>query len=378
MGKLGRALAAGAHAGLTTLGQGLAQQERDKRVDERLAKDDEFKDRRLNIQEKDLELRQQAAETQKFFDDTKMQHLKYTQGWMAADGNKIEEARLRTSLYPGHKIWTYDQTATDNMKHPETGEKAFAVMGISYPLVDKTTGELKPDPMTGGPMHDPAYRGPAQKVWWTEAEYNKDMAGHASPEMFTAFKVAESTVTAEIDAANRRADAIAETKQGRSKLELEKQQAEAAKQKASKDKRTDPNLRSGAATKAKSKVQSVFGTVHEFNTAEMRVKEEELKSQQGDNPSLTMKEMVNMQEGQDLHRDSLAETAQRVVDSGGDKVTTEKGIKKLMKVFALSRPTAVEFLRQNMAGLPESPSEGWLNNFVDSLLGSDAPTDEQF
>jgi hypothetical protein len=244
MGKLGRAIAAGVHSGLTTLGAGLQQQARDERVDARLAKEDEFKERQLSIQERDAKLRADAAERQKFMDNIKIKHLKFTEAYADAGGNKHMEAKAMTDLFPDKRIYKYDERASKQVD-PATGKAPFAVMNISFLDKDPVTGEVIVDEFTGLPKEIITKAPTDRAVFDTEADYINHIAGKASPEIYFATALRAKTTKQTIDESNAIAEAAAKTQQGKSKLELEKQQAEEKKESAALKKRTDPNLRAG-------------------------------------------------------------------------------------------------------------------------------------
>jgi hypothetical protein len=199
--------------------------------------------------------------------------------------------------------------------------------------------------------------------------------------MFTAFKVAESTVTAEIDAANRRADAIAETKQGQSKLELEKQQAELAKEKASLAKRTDPNLRATSADKQKSQMQNLPGHAEgpttKLTTKEMEQRKDDAKAWREKIEGITAQEVRFIEQGRDMFPGWVDKVGQEVVNQGSSKEEIAAAASTIEDKYKVSSTTARGMLRIAMQD-KESDEPGWFGSLVNSMFGKNAPTDEQF
>jgi hypothetical protein len=377
MGKLGRALAAGAAAGLTTFGQGLMQQERDRRVDERLATEDAFKERDLDIREKDAAQRADVAARAKFWDDIKVKHHKFTKSWAEAEGNKHKEAQIMTDLFPDKRIYKYDERAT-NTVDPKTGKKPFAVMNLSFLDKDPITGEVKVDEFTGLPK-EIITRQPTDKiVYETQEDYMKAMVGRASPEIYWSQAMQKLTTQQAIDKSNSIADAISKQPQGKSTLD--KEAAQTAKLQAEEEKiRAEIDAGVGAdGKKAAGSVITLDGTEKKLSTPEVNQLINDVKSIRATIPGATSGEVYRIGKAFENQAivSGLQETARLIMKSKDKEAETQKAIESLMRNWRLKKATATEIISESLVGVKDT-APGFIKSITNKFLGADtAPEDK--
>jgi hypothetical protein len=356
MGKLGRAIAAGVAGGLTELGAGMQRKKDEERVDERLAKEDQFKERQLSIQEKDAALRADAAKTQKFFDNVKMNQVKLSQKLAGSGGNLTIEAAAFTQHFKDNRIYK------NNPRRAEE-EGAFAVFDISFLDQDPITGEVKVDSLTGLPTEIRASR-PAgkERIFKTKEDYQSFRATTANPEMAAALALQNLTAKQSLEQQEKMTDMLAESKQGKSALELEAKQADLASAKADK---LRAEVTSGVFSKDKKAVGSVMGLDGKdvkLSTPEVNQLINDTKSMKDKYPGINSGEAYRLSEAMEspARVRGLQILAQRVTNKQTPK---QEAIAELQASYRLTKQTAIDLLAEQMQGL-EDNTPGFFDNWI--------------
>ena len=362
MGKLGRAIAAGVAGGLTELGAGMRRKEEQERVDERLAKEDQFKERQLSIQEKDASLRADAAETQKFFDNVKMNHLKLTKQLAGSAGNLNVDAAAFTKYFKDNRIYKNNPARAEE-------EGAFAVMDISFLDQDPITGEVKVDPTTGLPTEIRASR-PAgrERIFKTEGDYQAFRTLTSNPEIATAMALQKLTAKEALAQQEKMLDMLEGTAKVKREAAATEAKTKADEELAKLRGRTDPNLRAGTSAKDKTGfVTSITGKDIPITSATQQRLTNDNKAMQKKFDGVTTGETYRIGEvikNATLHR-ALGITAQMVLDGDnvdGKKLTRERAIQGIMVKYKLSKGTAGMVFDEYSDGLEESRS-AWRKAF---------------
>jgi hypothetical protein len=361
MSRLGRAVAAGVAGFGSRYLSDLDKQKEQERVDERLAKEDAFKERQLEIQESDLEIRRAAAERQEFFDNTKKKHLEFSQQMAAAMGNKKQEMKIMSNLFPDKKQYEYDEHATNNMVHPETGKKPYAVINMSFLDQDPVTNEVRMDPDTGAPKKIYTKAPTDKMVFWDKADYYNRLATNASPDIFTATAAADYNRSANNEAAIKRVNDIADTVTGQSQLAKEAADTDLAVAKAEK---LRAEVKSGVYSKNKKAVGSVMGLDGndvKLSTPEVNQLINDTKSMKEKYPGINSGEAYRLSEAMEspARVRGLQTLAQQVVN---EETPKSQAISELQTAYRLTKQTATDLLNEQIQGV-ENNAPSWFDNW---------------
>jgi hypothetical protein len=372
MGKLGRAIAAGVAGGLSELGAGMKRKEEQERVDERLAKEDQFKERQLSIQEKDAALRADQAKTQKFFDNVKMNQIKLTKQLAGSAGNLNIEADAFTKHFKDQRIYKNDPARAE-------AEGAFAVFQISFLDQDPITGEVKVDPLTGLPTEIRSSR-PAgrERIFKTKGDYQAFRATVSNPEIAAATALQNLTAKQALENQEKMLDMLEGTDKGK---------REAAATKASTDldvakaERLRAEVESGVFSKDKKAVGSVMGLDGKdvkLSTPEVNQLINDTKSMKDKYPGINSGEAYRLSEAMEsparVH--GLQALAQLVVDEKEDK---QKAIAQLQSSYRLTKQTATDLLAEQMLGLTSKKPgffDNWIGRNKEALTEAAPPADQ--
>jgi hypothetical protein len=368
MAKLGRAIAAGVQSGLTTLGAGLAQEAEQERVDKRLAKEDQFKERQLNIAETDANLRKEAAERQKFFDNTKIKHAKLVQGLQGAGSNRDMQADAITKFFPDKRIYRFNQRRA-------TEEDAWGVMDISFLDKDKVTGEVTLDPLTGLPTEIQTKAPTNEIIFKTEGAYEKFKSGIVSPDLYLAYATENISTEMAIRKANAFADAATKTEVGTA--ELAKTKAQTGKLKAEEAKLRAEILAGVGADGKKKTVGSVInldGSEKKLSTAEVNQLINDTKSLRSLYEGTTSGEAWRISKAfEDSNRmRGLQLTAQKIQNADDQEESKQKAINSLMVKWRLKKTIAAAIIEEALVGV-ERDVPGFIEIVSNKFLGADKP-----
>jgi len=219
MGKLSRAIAGGVGAGLQQFGQSLMakhmQEQKDKRTDERLAKEDAFTNRKLEIMEEEAAQRKRAADVQAEFDDMRLGHAKLADKF--SDPNLPIEGQLKAASdhFPDGRVYS-NNPGKIPMYTTKEGDVPYMVMDIGMPEMDEATGLAKTDPVTGKPKIIPSPLGPT--VFRTRDEFENWKGGLANGPAFAAMHMQKWTAKTKLAQEVKLAEAMAKTTVGKQAL----------------------------------------------------------------------------------------------------------------------------------------------------------------
>ena len=365
MGSTSRAIMAGVGAGLQTLGHGLAEQYKQEqanlRVDERLAKEDAFKERELTMREDAAALQKAAADRQARFDNYKLSHLNLTRGLAGAGDNVIEQANVISKYFPDQRQYKNNPGLASTMKGAD-GKQPFMVWDVSYNEENPTTGELVPDPITGGTKQIQSASGP--KIFWTEDDYTNFKAKLVNPSVFTAFATQEITTAMAIKRDNAIAEAYAGTEKGGAEIAKTESQT---KLNIANAEQADRGAEAG---KKMGSVTGLDGKEIKLTTPEVNQLINDTKSMKDKFPGISSGEVYRI--GKAMENPSMSEglnqTAQRVVRDPSKKQSAVKGI---MKVYRVSKSTATDIIDEAMRGVEDDSPSFWDKMFGNKPMNTE-------
>ena len=385
MAKIGRAIAAGVGAGLTQLAGSMQQGLDQERADKRLAKEDAFRDRQLKVQEENLAMAREQADRAKRDDRTKMLH-----GRMVSQLAGQNDPRKVLEIISGNSNGNVDPTnfsfndaaRSEKENLNPDGSPAYAVADISYNETDPVTGEILPDPVTGGPKQRRVDdKRLSRKVWRTKAEFEEFKASRVNPEKWMADSYAEWTSdkkyrqAAEAAEFNRKQmllDEKAKLQTETGKAGLAKTKSETAENVANAEK-----LRADAVTKQETKLaddtvlKNFDGSELRYNRNAITLKRDELETMQDSFPGMDLQEKVNYEQGMPKIQKEVKVIVMDVVRNADDKGAKADAIEWIRNTLRVKRSVAEGILQDEMKGV-ESDEPSWWQKLT-SGFSDEAP-----
>jgi hypothetical protein len=355
MGSTKRAIMAGLGAGLQTFASGLAQKyhqdQANIRIDERLEKEDAFKERELEIKESEAATRRAAATRQAKFDNIKLMHLNLTRGLQGAGDNVNEQASVISKYFPDQRQYT-NNPALAREKIGIDGKPAYMVWDVSYNKEDPATGQLIPNSETGATEQIPSASGP--KVFWTKDDYTNFKAKLINSQIFTAFATQDITTDMAIKRDTAVSEAKAKTTAGQAAL-------------AKTESETALNIAKakgvGKGPDKTSTVTNIDGEVVQLTTPDTNKLINDTKSLKEKFHGITSGEAYRFMQG--MRNPNMAkglnQYAQRVVN---DPTKEAQAVKDIMTVYRVSKSTATDILSEAKMGVKDNTPTLW-----DKFLG---------
>ena len=380
-----RAISAGVGAGLAQLAGSMQQGVDQERVDKRLAKEDAFKDRQLKMQEESLAIAREQADRAKREDRIKMLHGR-TVSALAGKTDPREILNILSGNNTGNLVptnFTFNDAARSEKENlnPD-GTPVWAVADISYNEVYSDTGEIVPDPVTGGPKQRRVDdKRLSRKVWKTQAEFERFKFNRLNPMKWMADGEAKWTAdlkyqqAAEAAEVNRKQAALDDesynkTETGRAKLA--KTRSETAENVANAEK-----LRAESVTKQETKLaddtvlKNFDGSELRYNRNAITLKRDELETMQDSFPGMDLQEKVNYEQGMPKIQKEVKVIVMDVVRNADDKGAKADAIEWIRNTLRVKRSVAEGILQDEMKGV-ESDEPSWWQKLT-SGFSDEAP-----
>jgi hypothetical protein len=191
MGKLGKALLGGLGAGLTSLGQGMAAENQQKREDERLETLDAFKERELLVREQESKLNQQRMEIANKQQQSLFNLKRYTQIMATSEMNPEQMAKANTDLINNGMVYKNNSIEASKFQEKKnaTGQVEFAKPYAVWDVGTYNTDE-NDEPITGGdgkPEYIPHKTGNGKMIFWDRDEFVNYITKSANADEFSKY-----------------------------------------------------------------------------------------------------------------------------------------------------------------------------------------------
>jgi hypothetical protein len=373
MSKLSRRLG----VGLTRLGESISEKAETKRkearVDERLAKEDAFKERELQIKEDESRLVQENLKRQGLRDEATFRHGNLVKALAAAGDNQEMAAAAYSRYYPDKRKYTLNKEKAELMKHDKTGKSAFMVWDTSYNDV-LPSGEVIKDPTTGKAKQKPGPGGPM--VFWTKDEYTDFLSNTLNPDAFLARVMKKQTdqqaydtefqiQSARDDAKAKAQKSFAKTPAGIEAARKQKADTELVIAKTGQAKRSPVT---GASADKVDRITGLDGNEIELTVTQSQRLQKDTLAMSKLYEGISSGEVYRFQTAMEdpLKAQNLSDLAQEVVNEPKIEADVVKGI---MKVYRMSRPSAMAILRETKAGLT-STKQPWYKTMFAKPTGA--------
>jgi len=381
MSKLSRAIAGGVGAGLQqygrTLGALYEQQAKEKRIDERLAIEDARDERLLSMKEEEHALRKKSAERQAELDTMELEHRKMTKTFANPDANVDTQLKAISDYWKDGK--NYINSPGKIGDYPdETGKLPFMVVDVSMNVTEKATGEIKPDPLTGGAMQKQSEFGP--KILRTEQDWINWKAQVSNSPAYAARALSKATSQDAIDSELALKEALSKTPEGRAALASIKVKTGLAEAQTGLAEAKTKEIEKGVKGKPKSKMKNLDGSESTLTTPEMNQRKDDAARWGKKIRGITAQEVRYIEQGTQKWPKLIPAFAQEIVNSGSDPKEMQQAHTEIMDKFQVSLGTAKELLRGYMEGI-DSTEPSWVDKLLRAFVGKDpetgAPVEEE-